>query len=197
MKLNDVTDYIGLTNSRAEAPINAALPYKDVEELGERKTLFTWTTTNIPAGDSFKLPKLNRSFVVIGMFLLLLFLMMKEFLLIAALGSLFFLWNVLSGVRSEPVTHEISTHGISYAGQFYKWTELKEFFFGRLGNTDTLCINTVEKLPGRLILLVKISDKEKLTEILGRYLTFIQKEPTNVFDKVYNTVIDKVSLDGE
>lgn len=197
MKLNDVTDYFGFTNTRSEAPIEASLPYKDVEDLGERVSLFSWNTTNIPTGQAFKLPKFNRSFVVIGLFVLLLFLLMKEFLLIAALGSLFFLWNVLSGVSAEKVSHEITTHGINYAGQFFKWTELTEFYFTKTGSLDTLCINTKEKLPGRLILMLNAGDKEKVAELLGRYLTMLQKEPVTVFDKMYSSVIEKVSLDGE
>lgn len=197
MKLTDVTDSLGITNTRAQAPIDPSMPYKDVEDLGERKELYSWTTTNIPSGEAFKLPKVNRSFVVIGIFLLVLFLVMKEFLLIAALGSLFFLWNVLSGVKSEPVSHQITTHGINYAGQFFKWTELKEFFFAKMGNADTLNINTIQRLPGRLILLINPQDKDRLSEILSKYLTYVQKEPNNVFDRVYETVIDKVSLDGE
>lgn len=197
MKLNDLTDYFGLTNTRADAPMEASLPYKDIAELGERKSLYAWETTNIPTGESFKLPKFNRSFIVIGLFVLLLFLLMKEFLLIAALGSMFFLWNVISGVSAEKVKHEVTTHGIDYAGQFFKWTELDEYYFTKKGNTDMLCINTSINLPKRLFFVLGAGDKSKLDSILGKYLTYLKKEPETVFDKAYTSVIEKVSLDGE
>lgn len=197
MKLSDITDYFGFTNARAEAPVEAALPYRDIDDLGERKSLYKWETTNIPSNETFTMPKFNRSFVVIGLFVILLFLLMKEFLLIAALGAIFFLWSVLSKVSAQNVTHELTSHGVDYAGQFFKWTELSEYYFSSKNGSEMLCINTSVNLPKRLFLVLGNADKNKINEILGKYLDLLKKEPNTVFDKAYTSVLDKISLDGE
>jgi hypothetical protein len=121
---------------------------------------------------------------------------MQEFLLIVVIASAGFLYYMLSKSPAKEVKHEVSNHGLMYAGEnFYYWYELKQFFFKSDVGGTILCVDTVEKLPGRIFLNINPVDKDKLKEIFSKRLVFLEEEPKNFVDKMYGSAISKFALD--
>ena len=193
--LNKLTDFVGLTKTRQGDAALVAKPAFVPE--GDRTILFEWNTVTRPQIAVLSAPKLNRSFVVIGGFIALLLILMHEFLLIAAIGSIVFLWYALSASPVEQVNHKITNHGVEYAGQFYGWNELSKYFFTKTGSMDSLCIDTVDRLPGRLFFMINQADKETIKEIVGKYLIYLEEEPRTFADKWYEKAIGKISFNKE
>lgn len=191
-----VTNFLGITNTKSK---EAALPDKpifDLEKEGEKKILLEWDS------DARRHEKLsfdsakNKNLLIIGVVVSLLLVAMQEFLLIIVAASIIFLKYILSSTLPEIIHHELSNHGVNYAGQFYGWGELKKFFFKKEGDTVTLCIDTKDKLPGRLFLLLNNVDKSQAKEVVGKYLPYLDEEPKSMMDKMYESAVGKISIEG-
>ena len=61
---------------------------------------------------------------------------------------------------------------------------------------DILCVDTTDRLPGRLFLLLNAGDMEKVKELVGKYLTFLPEAPKTFADKVYEAAADKISVNN-
>lgn len=143
------------------------------------KVLLTWTAAARP----FK--RRSREFYVtlisaVGLLGAILFLV-EGLMPVILLGTLVFLFYVLSTVAPENVEYKITTFGIRFAGQLTEWSKLGRFWFvNRLG-TD-LIVFEVYVLPGRLELVAPKSEHNKIEETLKKYL--IKEEvPPGIFDK--------------
>lgn len=196
MQIKDVTSFIGLTRKKdAFTPVDSSSAAQiDPKSYGEKIVEYTWTAPNrivkeIPL-------KSAKTLIVIAVSVSLLFALMQEFLLIVVIASAGFLYYMLSKSPATEVKHEVSNHGVRYAGeQFYYWHELKQFFFKTDGGEVILCVDTVERLPGRLFLNIAATDKENLKEIFAKRLVFLEEEPKGFVDKMYGSAISKFALD--
>jgi len=191
-----ITDFVGITNSRANS-VKEVQPDSTPTPSQKKEVLFQWTIATRPQVGALATPKFNRSFTVLGGFIVLLLILMQEFLLVAAIGSMVFLWYALSASPVEVVTHTITNQGVEFAGELYAWEELSRFFFTKTGTMDTLCIDTKERLPGRLFFMVESSDREKIKELVGRYLTYLEEQPKDFTDRMYDRIVNRISLDGK
>lgn len=195
MKIKDLTSFVGLTR-RGEVP---AVPEQQVKKpdpsmYGEKIIEYTWTAPNRVLREMSQ--KSAKTIIVIAVSVSLLFALMQEFLLIVVIASAGFLYYMLSKLPTTQVTHEVSTHGLFYAEeQFYYWYELKQFFFKGDADALFLCVDTIERLPGRIFLNINPADREKLKEIFAKRLLFLEEEPKGFVDKVYGSAISKFSLD--
>jgi hypothetical protein len=194
IQISDVTNLLGITNTRAKEPVLPSKPVFSPENEGERKVLFEWDTVTRQTSPLKSSSKMNRSFLIIGAVVALLLVAMQEFLLIAVVASIIFLRYILAATPARAVHHKLSNHGIDYSGQFYGWGELKHYFFKSAEGTDVLCVDTVDRLPGRLFLLLNDVDKVKVKEIVGKYLTFLKEEPKTFADKMYEAASAKIPL---
>lgn len=196
MQIKDITSFIGLTRKKETLmPADTtSVPQVDPKSYGEKLVEHTWTAPNRIIKEMS--PKSAKTLIVIAVSVSLLFALMQEFLLIVVIASAGFLYYMLSKSPATEVKHEVSNHGILYAGeQFYYWHELKQFFLkGEAGGT-VLCVDTIEKLPGRLFLNIDPADKDKLKEIFSKRLVFLEEEPKGFVDKMYGSAISKFSLD--
>jgi len=191
MQIKDITSFVGLTRKKEPS---IAVPQVDPKSYGEKLIEHTWTAPNRIVKEMSQ--KSAKTVIVIAVSVSLLFALMQEFFLIIVIASAGFLYYMLSKSPATEVKHEVSNHGVSYAGeQFYYWHELKQFFFKNDGGGTMLCIDTVEKLPGRLFLTIDPADKEKLNEIFSKRLVFLAEEPKGIVDKMYGSAISKFSLD--
>lgn len=196
MQIKDITSFIGLTRKK-ETPVptdTISVPQIDPKSYGEKLVEHTWTAPNRIVKEMS--PKSAKTLIVIAVSVSLLFALMQEFLLIVVIASAGFLYYMLSKSPATEVKHEVSNHGVWYAGeQFYYWHELKQFFFKSDGGGTVLCVDTIEKLPGRLFLNIDPADKDKLKEIFSKRLVFLEEEPKGFVDKMYGSAISKFSLD--
>lgn len=196
MQIKDVTSFIGLTRKKdAFAPADGvSVAPVDPKSYGEKIIEHTWLAPNRVVKEMSQ--RSAKTLIVIAVSVSLLFALMQEFLLIIVIASAGFLYYMLSKSPATEVKHEVSNHGVWYAGeQFYYWHELKQFFFKTDGIGTILCADTIEKLPGRIFLNIDPANKEKLKEIFSKRLVFLEEEPKGLVDKMYGSAISKFALD--
>jgi hypothetical protein len=196
MQLRDVTSFIGLTGKKEAVTPQAADPVSQMgpKAYGEKVIEHTWSAPNRVIKEISQ--KSAKTLIIIAVSVSLLFALMQEFFLIVVIASAGFLYYMLSKSPATVVTHEVSTHGLWYAGeQFYYWHELKQFFFTADGGEIVLCVDTVEKLPGRIFLTIAAADQEKLKQLFSKRLVFLEQEPKGLVDRVYASAISKFALD--
>jgi hypothetical protein len=138
---------------------------------------------------------MTRTFMVIGVVVALLLAAMQEFWLIAVIASIAFLSYVLRVTPPEKVKHEITTHGVRFATEFFGWNELEKYYFGVDGSDDILVVDTKEVLPGRLFFIINSADKDKISELFSKHVHFMEKPPEGFMEKTYSSVLDKFSFD--
>ena len=196
MKLVQVTDLFGITNSRANQPTQPEIQNVNPETLGEKKVYLEWQTTARVQRKGAN-QKLMRTFTIIGAVVALLLVLMHEFTLILVIASVIFISQILSKTPPEVIKHEVSSHGVSYAGQLYRWAELKQFFFTKNNELDILAVDTKDPIPGRLFLSIHAKDKDHLKEVISKYLPYLEHEPRTVFDKAFDSVMSKFNFEGK
>ena len=152
-----------------------------------------WTAASRPHKDFINI-KLSRSLTIIALFVGFLLVLMKEFVLIFFVASIYFILYVLSKFSPEQVHYEISNHGVSYGDDMYYWEELKQFFFMSNSGFDILAIDTFVGLPGRLFLTIDARQKEALHKFLVEKIHYIEVEPKNVFDNLYSKISSKIKF---
>ncbi len=195
MQLKDITSFVGLTK-RKEEPVSPSrsVVKPDPSMYGEKVLEHSWTAPNRIVSQLSQ--KSAKTIIVIAVSVSLLFALMQEFLLIMVIASAGFLYYMLSKSPATEVTHEVSTHGLWYAReQFYYWYELKQFFFKEQNGGLFLCVDTVERLPGRIFLNINPDDREKLKELFAKRLLFLEEEPKGFIDRAYGSVVSKIALD--
>lgn len=98
------------------------------------------------------------------------------------LGTLIFLFYVLSTVAPDNVEYKITTFGVRFAGRLTPWEKLGRFWFVHRLGADLLVFE-VFSLPGRLEMVAPKENHAKIEETLKKYLVK-EEVPPNVFDKV-------------
>jgi len=139
----------------------------------ETKILLKWQSAARPFKKRDREVFLTTGAIVGLISVILLFV--KEFLLIAVILSLYFVFWVLNTVSPEKVEHLITNKGIKTGGQLYKWEELTQFWFSQKWNKTILNVETKKMLPGRLLMLLG-PEKAEVKKILGKYLKFEKPE---------------------
>lgn len=196
MQIRDVTSFVGLTRKKEEPSVSTQSETNKLNPAmyGEKIIEYTWTAPNRVVNEMSQ--KSAKTLIVIAVSVSLLFALMQEFLLIVVIASAGFLYYMLSKSPATEVKHEVSTHGLWYAGeQFYYWYDLKQFFFKGGGGTLFLCVDTVERLPGRIFLNINPADKDKLKDIFSKRILFLEEEPKGIIDKMYGSALSKFALD--
>lgn len=133
---------------------------------------------------------------VIIIFFAILLLIIKEFLIIGVLGIVFFVVYVFHTVPPKIVHHKITTNGLDYASEhLYMWSELEAFYLERKDDADFLIINTKSPIPGRILLLLEEKlDRKKLSEIINKYISIVEKPEVTMMEKFMNEVSKKINF---
>jgi len=197
MTLGDVTNFLGFTTpKKVQEPIFAVPPSEGTQAVPiEKKVFLSWEVTERP---KFTLDKKTlKTVLVILAVISLLLVSMQEYFLVLVLASIIFICYVLSITPPGKVSHEISNKGVSFAGQFYGWHDLRQFFFYEKDGNDVLAVDTQNTFPVRLFFVLSGKDKDKIREYLSKYLTYIEEPPKNFMDKMYDSVASKINLAGE
>lgn len=193
MEVADLTNFLGITNTK-ESESKVSMPTKVFvrEEAGPRKIVYAWEA---PTRGAFSIDKYLSKNVVITLIVIgLVLLAMQEFLLIGLIASIIFLAYILSATPTSTAIYELTNHGISFAGQFYYWDELRHFFFKKSEISHIACVDTVDPLPGRLYLNLDRADTTKVDSILQEFLPFLEEEPTTFVDDAFEYVVDRIKL---
>lgn len=194
MNFIDVTNYLGITNTKAQEPVTPLKPTFNLEHEGEKKVLVEWESVAKIHRPGFN-EKSMRTIVVIAIVIGLLLIIMQEYALILAIGSIVFIGYALSKAPVESVKYEITNHGVKYAAQFYYWNELTQFYFVTSRGENLMAVDTKERLPGRLFLSINPTLKDKIKSVFETYLPYLEKEPETFMDRTYKSVVAKINVD--
>ena len=196
MKYPTIADFLDLKN-----PKDSLGPSK-VEEMNKEalppKEVFMSWEYQLSSQDRKSVSKrFSRPLLIIGIFLGFVLLIMQQFYVIIAIGSLIFFFQAIMKMSPQDIRYEISNHGIMIGDNLYYWDKLRRFYFLQKDNVEVVAIDTVLGLPGRIYISYENRDKVKIKEVLERHLHFLQSEPKTFFDNAYDRVLKKFSLDEE
>lgn len=160
----------------------------------EIKILYSWRAPTRP----FK--RRDREFwttvLSIAFLVGLILFFVKEWLLIAAIVSLIFVYYVLSTVEPEEAEYKLTNRGVIYAGQTYPWEEIKQFWFSEKYGQKTVNFSLQAGLLSRLVILIGKGNETEIKKILTKYL--LEEEPQPSFlDKAAAWLQKKIPLEEE
>lgn len=199
MDFKKITDYLKLTTPYVEKteirPSDSDLQQpKGRVKQEPLEEIFSWTVEIEP----FKIPKkiLRSSFVFIFLFSIFLVLAQEWNFLLLILG-LVFVVNILTKTKERNVLkYKIYTNGIDYCGEFYAWDELSLYFFYE-GKSNEIVINSLDSLPGRIYVIFKEEDREKIDNLLNQYLTKSLVHPKDFFELIIFKIKPYLNLSDE
>ncbi len=157
------------------------------------KTLLEWSSL----ARSFKTRDREFFRTIFSLLILVVVILFfaQQFMLILAIVATAFLAYVLNTVPPEMISHKITTQGVATAGHCYDWKQLKSFFFSEKWGAKILNIDTVNKFPGRLMLLLGTIDQNQVKEILSKYLLYKEQASITWLDRASNWLSAKVPLE--
>ena len=162
-------------------------------DLNEEKTLIEW----VAAERAFQ--KREKDFWITAIAILVLvaviFIFIKEFFLVIALGSLLFLFYVLSTVPPEKIKYRITNRGVYFGETHYYWDVLEKFWFAPSLSTEMIHFGTILRFPTAVSLVINPEDKEKLKEIVVKKIPLIENAP-NFVDKLTKWFADRLPLES-
>lgn len=139
------------------------------------KELFTWTAPGRP----FK--RRNRRFyitlIAIAAVVGLILFLVEGFMPVILIISLIFLFYVLNTVEPENVEYKITSKGVKVGGKLTTWDLFTRYWFTKRFDSELLVIEMIT-LPGRMELVVKEEDKEKIKKIFSDYLVEEEASPS-------------------
>jgi hypothetical protein len=97
----------------------------------------------------------SREYFINGFLILIaveiiVYLVFKDFFLMAAMFSLVFLWFALSYIPPHQFYYKITSEGIRIEDYFFIWDELYDFFFIEHHGKEVLYLTTKDYFPGEL-----------------------------------------------
>lgn len=193
MQFTDITNFLGITNTKSKEAIPAKNPVFDVEKAGERKVLYAWEAPMRPPVLAFQ-KKITRNFLIIGGIVALFLLLIGEFFIILVVASVIFIGYILANTPIETASYELSTHGVKLLDHFYYWNKLGSFFFTESEGKKILNIDVKNDLPARIFLTVLPGDEEKIKGICESYLPYLKEPPETFLDKGYKKLIGKLNI---
>lgn len=160
--------------------------------LEEERTLLSWKA---PARPHKKRSKDFYTTIGAIVFLLSVILVFfKEFLLIGVVWAVAFLAYVLSKTEPDTEEYSLTSRGVKTGKNRYLWPELRRFWFEEKWGFEILMVDTFRAFPGRLMLMLGDTPKEKLKTILVKRVMHDQPEEGFV-DKATKWLQEKVPLE--
>jgi len=113
-----------------------------------------------------------NGFLIMVALEIIVFIIFKDFFLMAAIFSLVFLWFSLSFVAPHDFYYKITTEGIRVEDYFFIWEELYDFFFIKHHGCDVLYITTKAYYPGELKITLGDITADEIKPVLLPYLPY-------------------------
>lgn len=174
--------------------ISSSAPKTEVQrEQAELEVLFTWQAPARPFKNRNKEVFLTAGAIVVLVTIILFFI--KEFLLIAVILSIYFVFWVLNNVAPEQAEHQITNRGIVTGDKNYPYDELQQFWMSEKWDFKILFVDTKKSFPGRLMMLFDSKDEAKIKNLLLKYLPLEEAEKTWL-DKTALWLQEKVPLES-
>ena len=190
MNIKQLTDFIGVTNTAANKPVEPEQKEFERENLGPKKVYIKWTNKHKVEKKALN-SRYNRTLMIIGLVVGFLLVLMQEFFIILAIMSIFFVKHAIETAPEEEFSYEISSHGIKVSDSFYYWDELEKFFVSTKFGNEYIAVDIKDGFPARTYLYYKNSDRDKIIDSLNKHITYIEKEPLTITDRAYLSVMDR------
>lgn len=163
-----------------------------IVDLNEERVLMEWTA----AERAFK--RRDRDFWITAIAILILvsviLIFVKEFFLIIALGSLLFLYYVMSTVPPGEAKYKITNRAIYFGEVQYYWDILEKFWFKSSLSSEMVHFGTLLRFPRAVSLVIRPEDKEKIKELVIKRIPLIENPP-NFVDKLTKWFADRLPLE--
>jgi hypothetical protein len=150
-------------------------------------------------GPSHPFKKRNKIFyqtvAAITFLLSVIVFFMHEWILIGVILSVAFVIYVISTVPPIDVEHKFTPLGVENAGAFYRWIELYAFWFEKKWDYEILVLQTRLPMPAQLRIVLKDTSKDKVKDIIGKYLLYYENPPKSFIDNVSDWFSTKFPLE--
>lgn len=127
--------------------------------------------------------------------IVVILLLIKEWLLIGVTIAITFFAYVLGTVPPQEAEYKITTKGLVIGKKTYFWTQLARFWFSKKWGSTILHLETLLPFPRQLQIVLKGVKKDKIKEILNKYLTNEKPQKTTL-DKASDWLKEKVPLEN-
>ena len=131
--------------------------------------------------------------IVISILLSIIFAFFQEWFAILVVWGALFLFYALSRAQAQEVEHRITTQGIVTMNRSYLWGELGAFWFTQRDEAEFLHIAT-GGIPGQIIMIVPVEDKDTVRDILAHYLPYIEVWEKSIVEKISDWVAAKFPI---
>lgn len=135
------------------------------------RTFMEWHAPGRPFAEHSK-EYFTNGFLILVAVEIIVFIVFKDFFLMAVIFSLVFLWFALSIVPPHDFYYKITSEGIRIEDYFFIWEELYDFFFVKHHGKDVLYLTTKEYLPGELKVTLGDIPSEDIKNILLPFLPY-------------------------
>jgi hypothetical protein len=179
---------------QSEQDFGEERPMPVVTQPEPEKELYSWKAPSRP----YK--KRSREFYsTVGALVILLSVILmfaKEFLLIGVIVAFGFVAYALASVKPELITHLITNKGVRTLEKLHPWTWMGQFWWEEKWKQHVLHIRVPGQFPGELIMVLGEGEKERIDQIMSKYLIKQKPEPT-WFDKAAKWLQEKVPLESD
>ncbi len=182
-----------IPNTQTVEPEDGFLPAPVTVVKEPIKTLFAWQALSRPHKQYSREVYTTAASIIFLLCVILIFL--KEFMLIVAILAFGFLFYALSSVVPEEIEYKITNRGLAIMDKKYPWEQLGRYWIEKKWAHQVLYIENYLGLPLRLMLVINPEDKDKIIQLLDRYLLKERPEKTYM-EKAGDWLQQKVSLEA-
>ena len=145
----------------------------------QEKTMVVWKAKARPfknrKGKDFMLVPL-----VIAGLLFLILLTAGEWVLMAAVAAVVFVYYVWSTVPPHEVEYAVTNRGLRMEGRLYEWWQFSRWWWGEKWGEGLLMLEMPGSMFGRMSIPIGDTDKKKLEEAMGKMLLMEKPEDTSL-----------------
>lgn len=164
---------------------------KDKPDLNE--ILLSWKSPSHPFKKRNKL--FYQTVAALTFLLVVIVFFMHEFMLIGVILSIAFVVYAISSVPPVEVEHRITPIGFENAGRLFHWVELYSFWFEEKWDSKIIVVSTRLPFPAQIRAVIQDKTEEKVKEIVGRYLLYLEKPPKSWADDASDWLTHKIPLE--
>ncbi|KKS95655.1 MAG: hypothetical protein UV73_C0015G0030 [Candidatus Gottesmanbacteria bacterium GW2011_GWA2_43_14] len=158
------------------------------------QVLFSWKSASHPYKKRSRV--FYQTIAAFSFLMIVIVFFLHEFLLIGVILSIAFVVYVISSVPPIEIEHKILPIGFDNVGRVFRWEELNSFWFDRRWNQDIMVIQTHYPLQPQLQAVIDSDMRDKLKNLMGKYLLYVEKPPKTAFDKLSEWMMNKLPLES-
>lgn len=171
-------------------PVPKAVDYQpDLNEV-----VLSWKSPSHPFRKRNKV--YYQTLAALTLLLVIITIFFGEYLLMLTVIATAFLFFAISRFAPVEVEHKVTPLGFENIGRVYKWAELGAFWFERKLGEEILVIQTHLPFPPQIRVVITQDMRERVKEILGKYLLYSSKPKKTWIDKVTDWISDRILLES-